>query len=104
MSGFWEVGEEGVGDMIWQVSNESYEAKLGEWKNYVQREGMKILMTFYLPTFRFLSWPSEFNTVKILHVCSGEILKRHWWILPITRRHYFYKWSLIQFNKKIKIK
>ena len=32
MSDFWEVGEEGVGDVIWQVSNESYEAKLGEEK------------------------------------------------------------------------
>ena len=25
-------GEEGAGDVIWQVSNESYEAKLGEEK------------------------------------------------------------------------
>ena len=30
MSGFWKVGEEGVEYMIWQVPNESYEAKLGE--------------------------------------------------------------------------
>lgn len=39
MSGFWEVGEEGVGDMIWQVSNESYEAKLGEWKKLCTEGG-----------------------------------------------------------------
>ena len=32
MSGFWKVGEEGVGDMIWQVSNESHEVKVGEEK------------------------------------------------------------------------
>ena len=39
MSGFWKVGEEGVGDMIWQVSNESYEAKLGEWKKLCTEGG-----------------------------------------------------------------
>ena len=32
MSGFWKVGGEGVEYMIWQVPNESYEAKLGESK------------------------------------------------------------------------
>ena len=31
MSGFWKVEEEGAEDMVqWQVSKESYEARLGE--------------------------------------------------------------------------
>ena len=51
MSGFWKVGEEGVGDMIWQVSNESYEVKVGEEKNLIQMGGMKILTTFYPSNF-----------------------------------------------------
>ena len=53
MSGFWKVGEEGVGDMIWQVSNESYEVKVGEEKSYTDggHKDFNDLLSFQLLDF-----------------------------------------------------